>query len=134
MKEITANLNNYRQSPRKVRVVADAIRGKSIAEAKAKLSFIIKRASNPLNKLLNSAIANAKDLGASPELLFVKSITVNQGKILYRSMPVAHGSANPIRKRVSRVAITLIEKQITNNKSQITKSKKVNSDKLSVKS
>lgn len=111
MKEITANLNNYRQSPRKVRVVADAIRGKSIAEAKAKLSFIIKRASNPLNKLLNSAIANAKDLGASPELLFVKSITVNQGKILYRSMPVAHGSANPIRKRVSRVAITLVERE-----------------------
>lgn len=110
MKEITANLNNYRQSPRKVRLVADALRGKSVADARAKLIFITKRASNPLNKLLNSAVANAKDLGGDVANLFVKSIAVNQGKILYRSMPVSHGSAHPIRKRVSRVSITLIER------------------------
>ena len=65
MNEITAQLNSYRQSPRKVRVVADALRGKSIKEAKNRLDFIIKRASGPLHKLLNSAVANAKNLGAN---------------------------------------------------------------------
>jgi len=110
MKEITAQLNSYRQSPRKVRLVADAIRGKKIADAKNRLDFITKKATGPLHKLLNSAIANAKNLGVDVSLLRVKGITVNQGKILYRRRPVSHGSAHPIRKRVSEVKIVLSEK------------------------
>ena len=110
MKEITAQLNSYRQSPRKVRLVADAIRGKKIADAKNRLDFITKKATGPLHKLLNSAIANAKSLGVNTELLIVKGVTVNQGKILYRRRPVSHGSAHPIRKRVSEVKIVLSEK------------------------
>jgi large subunit ribosomal protein L22 len=109
MTEITAQLNNYRQSPRKVRVVADAIKGKSIKEAKARLDFITKRATGPLQKLLSSAIANAKNLGVAAESLAVKSITVNAGKILYRSMPAAHGSAHKIHKRTSHVKLVLGE-------------------------
>ena len=110
MAEITAQLNSYRQSPRKVRVVANALRNKSVKEAKNRLEFITKRASGPLHKLLNSAIANAKDLGAKIEDLWVKSITVDGGKILYRRRPVSHGSAHAIHKRTSRVKIVLAEK------------------------
>ena len=116
MKEITAQLNDYRQSPRKVRVVADSLRGKSVKEAKNRLNFIIKRATGPLHKLLNSAVANAKDLGVSAENLVVKSITVNAGKILYRRRPVSHGSAHTIHKRTSHIKITLMEKNPTSLK------------------
>jgi large subunit ribosomal protein L22 len=111
MKEITAQLNSYRQSPRKVRLVAHAIRGKSVSEAKRRLDFIIKRAASPLHKLLNSAIANAKSGGSEVQSLFVKSITVDGGKILYRRRPVSRGAAHPIHKRTSHVRIVLSERK-----------------------
>lgn len=111
MKEATAKLNNYRQSPRKVRLVADAIRGKKLSEAKNILDFTIKRSAAPLQKLLNSAAANAKDLGMDSESLRVKAISVDGGDILYRRMPVAHGAAHPIRKRTSHVTLVLAESQ-----------------------
>lgn len=110
MTEITAQLNSYRQSPRKVRLVADTIKGDYVEEAKKKLDFITKRAIGPLRKLLNSAIANAKNLGANIDNLQVKSITVNAGKILYRRRPVSRGSAHPIHKRTSNIKIVLAEK------------------------
>ena len=126
MNEVTAQLNSYRQSPRKVRLVADAIRGKSAKEAKIKLDFITKRATGPLHKLLNSAIANAKNLGADVENLWVKAITVDGGAILYRRRPASRGSAHPIRKRTSHINIVLVEKQksVKKNKSEIKESKK----------
>jgi large subunit ribosomal protein L22 len=111
MTEITAQLNSYRQSPRKVRLVADAIRGKSVKDAKSRLDFITKRATGPLHKLLNSALANAKSLGQSADNLWVKSITVDGGKILYRRRPVSHGSAHTIHKRTSHIKIILAEKK-----------------------
>jgi len=111
MNEVTAQLNSYRQSPRKVRLVADAIRGKSAKEAKIKLDFITKRATGPLHKLLNSAIANAKNLGADVENLWVKAITVDGGAILYRRRPASRGSAHPIRKRTSHITVVLQERQ-----------------------
>lgn len=110
MKEVTANLNSYRQSPRKVRLAASFIKGKSVSEAKNKLGFITKRAVSPLTKLLNSAIANAKSLGVPTENLMVKSVTVDGGKILYRRRPVSRGSAHPIHKRTSNIKIVLSEK------------------------
>ena len=110
MTEITAQLNNHRQSPRKVRLVADAVRGKKIAEAKNILNFLVKRSAGPIHKLLDSAISNAKNANLKADSLIVKSITVNVGKILYRRMPAAHGSAHPIRKRTSKLKITLAEK------------------------
>ena len=109
MTEATANLNSYRQSPRKVRLVASVIRGKSVIEAKNRLDFITKRAVSPIHKLLNSAIANAKSLGLNEASLRVKSITVDGGKILYRRRPVSRGSAHPIHKRTSHVKIVLEE-------------------------
>ena len=105
---ITARLNNYRQSPRKVRVVADTIRGKSAADAINILSFLVKRASDPLNGLLASAIANAKNnFNLSPEGLFVKEIRVDGGVILKRSLPKARGSASRMNKRTSHILLTL---------------------------
>lgn len=125
MNQITAQLNDYRQSPRKVRVVATSIKGKSVKEAKNQLQFVTKRASGPLEKLLNSAVANAKDLGVEAENLFVKSITVNAGKILYRRRPVSHGSAHTIHKRTSHVKIILGEKAPVKKETakKVTKSK-----------
>lgn len=111
MDKITAQLNDYRQSPRKMRLTAKAIAGISVKEAKNRLAFLTKKATGPLQKLLNSAVANAKDLGASPENLWIKSITVNGGKILYRHRPVSRGSAHQIHKRTSHIKIVLAEKK-----------------------
>ena len=116
MKEATAQLNNYRASPRKVRVVADAIRGKSVSQAKNVLNFLTKRSTGPLQKLLNSAVANAKSADVKPEDLVVKSISVNVGKILYRRRPAAHGASHPLRKRTSHIQITLAEKVVKEKK------------------
>lgn len=126
MTEATAKLNSYRQSPRKVRLVARLIKGKKVADAKNQLTFTTKRATGPLHKLLNSAIANAKDLGMDLNNLFVKSVRVDGGKILYRRRPVSRGAAHPIKKRTSHIALILKEKE-----EKITEPKKDSENKIS---
>ncbi len=110
MTEARAELKNYRQSPRKVRLVADTVRGKSVEDAINILSFVPKRAALPLQKLLASAAANAKQKDLDPTKLVVKEFSVNAGPILYRRQPRSHGMANPLRKRTSRVSVVLSEK------------------------
>jgi large subunit ribosomal protein L22 len=110
MNTATAQLNNYRQSPRKVRLMADLIRGKNVEMAKAALAFAPKRASEPFLTLLNSAVANAKNLDLNIETLVVSGVSVNAGQVLKRSMPVSRGRAHPIKKRTSKISITLSEK------------------------
>lgn len=106
--EITAKLNDYRQSPRKVRLVGGLIRGKKAEQALDLLTVTVKRASDPMIGLLKSAIANAKNnFSLNIEDLFVKSLTVDNGAILYRRMPKARGMATPIRKRVSHISLVL---------------------------
>jgi|SRR3989344_1980741 len=108
MIEAKAELKNYRQSPRKVRLVADAVRGKKISEAITILSFMPKRSALPLQKLLSSALANAKNLSLPTEGLVVKEIRVDAGPTLYRSQPRSYrGGDSTIRKRTSRVRVTL---------------------------
>ncbi len=107
MSEAKAKLNNYRQSPRKVRLVADTVRGKKVLDAITALSFVPRRSALPIQKLLASALANAKNLSLSPENLVVKEIRVDGGATLYRSRPRSRGMANPIRKRTSHISITL---------------------------
>ncbi|MFA6463930.1 MAG: 50S ribosomal protein L22 [Candidatus Paceibacterota bacterium] len=103
-----ATLKNYRQSPRKVRLIADLVRGKSIDSAENILAFAVKRASPPILKLIRSAVANAvNNTGVSKESLFIKTITVNKGVVLKRSMPRARGSASAIRKHTSIVKVEL---------------------------
>ncbi len=107
-----AFLKNYRQSPRKVRLVTDLIKGKRVADAIVILDNLPKRASLPIKKLLDSAISNAKSSGVNEENLFIENATVNKGIVLKRSMPRARGSASRINKRTSHLVISLIEKNI----------------------
>ncbi len=109
MNQVTAELKNYRQSPRKVRVVAGTVKGKSVAEALTILSFVPKRAALPLQKLVASAAANAKNLDMNVETLVVKELRVDAGPTLYRRQPRSRGMANPLRKRTSRVLVVLSE-------------------------
>jgi large subunit ribosomal protein L22 len=105
-----AILKNYRQSPRKVRLIAGLVRGKSTSEALAALNFIDKRAAGPFAKVIQSAVANAKNQGKSVDKLFVKTVQVDKGTTLKRSMPRARGSASRINKRNSHISVELGEK------------------------
>ena len=102
-----ALLTNYHQSPRKVRLVADLIRGKSIAQAKAALMFMPQKSSPAVEKLLDSAVSNARQMGAEAENLFVKSIQVNKGLVMRRFMPKARGRASRYAKTMSIVSLEL---------------------------
>lgn len=105
----TAQLKNYRQSPRKVRLVADFIRGRSVDRSLALLSTLPKRAALPLAKLLRSAVSNAKGLNSGD--LFVSRIEVNGGIVFRRTMPRARGRGALIRKKSSLITIELSKKE-----------------------
>ena len=105
-----ATLSTYRQSPRKVRLVVDAIRGKKVENALTILRFADKRAALPIQKLVESALANAKNKGMNEEGLIVSKIAVDAGAILYRRRARARGSAAPIRKRTSHITVELATK------------------------
>lgn len=105
-----ATLTNYRQSPRKVRLVAHAVKGKSVEQAEVELSYMPKRAADPIKKLIKSAVANAAKDGVETAHLVIKNIEVNQGLVMKRFMPRAMGVAKPIRKKMSHVTVALEEK------------------------
>ena len=116
----TAQLNNYRQSPRKVRLVADMARGKKVKEVIPMLDNLSKRASGPVKKLLQSAVANAiHNENLDKDKLIVSEIRVDEGVILKRSRPRARGRAFPIRKRTSRIMVRLTEAQIIKEKETV---------------
>jgi large subunit ribosomal protein L22 len=102
-----ALLKNYHQAPRKVRLVADLIRGKSVPAARAALLYLPKKSSPAISKLLDSAVANARQTGADPEHLFVKTVTVNKGLVMRRARPFARGRSGSLRKAMSIVFIEL---------------------------
>ncbi|HMP67493.1 MAG TPA: 50S ribosomal protein L22 [Candidatus Paceibacterota bacterium] len=105
---VKAELKNYRQSPRKVRFVVDAIRGKKVSDAIDILSIVTKRASLPIKKLLDSAVANAEhNHGLKSQDLYIKEIRVDAGITMHRHMPRARGSASAIKKRSSHVLVVL---------------------------
>ena len=123
---ITAKLNDYIQSPRKVRLVAKLICGKKAEQAIDILTVTIKRASDPIIALLKSGIANAKNnFSLDAADLYVKTLTVDNGAILYRRMPKARGIATPIRKRVSHVTLVLAVKDVEVKKVVKTETEKV---------
>lgn len=106
-----ASIPNYRQSPRKVRLVADLIKGKNVKDAELALSFLPKRAATPILVLLRSAIANAtQNSGINKENLVVRDVRVDKGVTMKRFMPRARGSASRINKRSSHVLLVLSEK------------------------
>ncbi len=104
-----ASLPNYRQAPRKVRLIAELIKGKSAIQAQGILSHLIKRGALPIKKLLDSAVANA---GVPVETLMVKIATVDKGVVIKRWMPRAMGRAFPIHKHTSKIYIELAETSI----------------------
>lgn len=108
-----AVLNNYRQSPRKVRLLADLVRGRKASEALMQLSLLPKRAAAPVSKLISSALSNAKASVSATELehLVVKDITVDGGPTLKRFRPRARGRAAQILKRTSHVKVLLAVKK-----------------------
>ena len=107
MNQSTATLSNLRQSPRKVRLVANLVRGKRVSDAVITLQFADKRASLPVKKLIVSALDNAKAQSIDTENMFIKTIRVDAGKTLMRRRPAAHGSAHPVRKRTSAIMVVL---------------------------
>ena len=108
---ITASLNTYRQSPRKVRLVSDLVKGKGVTEAIRLLSVTTKTAAEPLKKLILSAVKGAKNSFDIDEAnLYVKDFRVDAGATLKRSMPRARGSAFPILKRTCHISLVLAER------------------------
>ena len=108
--EAKAVLKYARISSRKVKIVADLIRGKSVQEALSILKFAPKASSEILEKLLKSAIANAENNHyMNRSNLYVAEIYANQGPTLKRIRPAAKGSAVRIRKRTSHITIVLRE-------------------------
>jgi large subunit ribosomal protein L22 len=126
MAEAKAQLKSYRQSPRKVRLVANSIRGKSIEDALTALSFVPKRAALPIQKMVASALANfINNNPGSSDHIIIKEIKVDAGATLYRRRPRSRGMANPIRKRTSHVSITLAEAPANAKKTKVKKTDKV---------
>lgn len=109
--EARASLNYARIAPRKVKIVADAVRGKNVDEALAIIKFTPKASAEILEKLLKSAIANAENNHHMERTkLYISEIYANQGPTLKRILPAAKGSAFRIRKRTSHITIVLRER------------------------
>lgn len=112
IKEAKATLKFARISARKVKIVADLIKGKDVDEAISIVKFTPKASSEIIEKLLKSAIANAENNhNLKHENLYVAEIYANQGPTLKRIRPAAKGSAVRIRKRTSHITIVLREKE-----------------------
>jgi len=108
--EIKAYLRYLRIAPRKVRLVADSVKGKTIRKAEAALRFSTRRPATHIRKLLNSAVSNAKhNFNKDKDKLFIKDIRVDSGPTLKRFMPRARGRSAEIKKRSSHITIMLEE-------------------------
>jgi len=108
--EARAIAKTVRIAPRKARLVADLIRGKKVGEAYAILKNTDKKASEIIEKVLMSAVANADhNLNLDVDTLFVKEAFVNEGATLKRFRPRAKGSASRINKRTSHITVVVAE-------------------------
>lgn len=102
-----ASVKNYRQAPRKVRLIADLVRGKDVEHAITVLTHLQKKGANPFKKLIESAVANAKEQGIEKDSLIVKEIKVDKGFTFKRFRPRARGRASSIHKHTSNVLVKL---------------------------
>ena len=114
--EARAFQRGTRQSPYKMRLVIDQIRGKDVNEALALLTFSKKHAAKQISKTLKSAVANAEQAARATnaaldvDALYIKHCVINEGPKLKRFMPAAQGRATPIQKRTSHVEIVVAER------------------------
>lgn len=115
--EIKARLNNLRIGPRKIRLVAELVKGMGVHEAIGQLKNLNKKSSPHLIKLIESAIANAENnFNLHRDNLFIKYITVDQDVTIKRWQPRAFGRATNIRKRGSKINVILAEKEFAGEK------------------
>ena len=106
--DVHASLRHLRQSPRKVRLVVNTIRGLSVTAAETRLTFMPKISAKPVLKLLRSAIANAEhNFKLEKQDLYVRHIVADGGPTLSRWRPRAFGRAAPIRKRTTHITLVL---------------------------
>lgn len=116
---VTVKLRHLRIAPRKIRLVADIIRGQRVGEAETKLEFTRKKAAKPLRKLLHSAIVSAEhDFQLNKSDLFVSRIFVDEGPKIKRWRPAARGRSLPIQKKTSHITLVLdrVEKELESAK------------------
>ena len=130
---VRAKLNNYRMSSRKVRLVANLVRGKKTEDALVLLAFTKKQAAPVIATLIKSALANAKNnYNLENKDLVIKEITVDEAVTYKRWMPRAMGRATPIRKRGAHIAIALAIAEAKEEK-KVVKAKKKAVKKVAVK-
>lgn len=109
-KQVRATAKFVRVSPRKARLVADLVRGKTVPEARAILAFATRDAALPVRKVLESAAANADhNHGMRSDDLILAHVTIDPGPTIKRFRPRAQGRATPIMKRTSHITIGLAE-------------------------
>jgi large subunit ribosomal protein L22 len=112
--EAKAICRNLRIAPRKVRLVADLVRGMRVNEALVQLQFNLKRSATPVSKVVRSAVANFKQMdgakGVDIDGLVIRQIFVDEGPTAKRFLPRAMGRATTIRKRSSHVTVVVGEK------------------------
>jgi large subunit ribosomal protein L22 len=117
MTEARAYQRMLRQSPRKVRLVVDLIRGRPVGEAFSILKYSKKGAAKPVSKVLLSAVSNARQKSdragerLDEEMLYVKTAMVDEGPALKRFQPAAMGRATPLKKRTSHITILVATKE-----------------------
>jgi len=110
--QVSAKLKNLRKSPRKVRLVANLLKGLDAATAQNQLKFLVKGSAPHFEKLLASAVANAENnFGLDKDNLYIVDVVVNEGPKLKRWLPRAHGRASLLLKRTSSIEIILEEKE-----------------------
>ena len=102
-----ASVSNYRQAPRKVRLIANLVRGKDIKSALEILGNIQKKAAEPFAKLIKGAVANAKEQGISEDVLKVAKVQVDKGFTFKRFRARARGRASRINKGTSHIKVEL---------------------------
>lgn len=120
--QVSARLKNFRMSAKKARLTADMVRGKSTNEAKSQLKYLPGKLSEPLFKLIESAIANAShNHGLDKNNLFIEKITIDDGPALQRWRPRAHGRAYPILKRSCHIEVVINEIEEGKNRRTVEK-------------
>ncbi len=129
---VSAKLNNLRMPNRKVKLVADVIKGLDVADALNQLEGTVKKSGPYMIKLLNSAIANGEnDFGIDKNNMYIFDVVVKEGMTLKRWMPKAYGRATPIRRRSSNVELIIeerVEGKGRKSKEQLEKEKKARID------
>lgn len=125
--EVTAKLNNLRVAPRKAMIIIDLIKGKSVSEANSILTLVNRRAALPVQKLLKSAVANAKhNFQMDEKELYIFKATVDQGPKLKRWIARSRGQANEIQKKTSHITVVLREKRKENDRMKSGQNQEIN--------